>query len=385
MTAASRRDTLRAVAGILLAVAWPFGSGVRAHDGHPPDSADVSRGRADPHATGPGPEDLLAHGEALLAAGQAEAALEILQRAAHMAHTPQIECTIVRAQVQAGAYRQALAFGAHAALAHRGHPSATALYAWLLHAGGQSVIATRLLVDALQRTPDDLALRLARSELATPWPRPSGPLSSAPYRCAPYTHGDAVSSETVRCTGTGMLGADGRSALVPRTALGRLDACWLRNGLGRTVHAKVSGHAGGMALLRLEHDLPPAAAAAVSSPVFAGSPLATAEFVPCDSADAAWPVLHLGFAGKVPARGARALGIALPAGPRGGPVFDRAGRLAGVAMAQEGVDTLVNIADLPAGYAPAATAPAAVSLTIALDATYESALHLALQVLTSRI
>jgi len=95
------------------------------------------------------------------------------------------------------------------------------------------------------------------------------------------------------------------------------------------VRAHVSGHVDGWTLLRLAQPLP--AAEAAPSPVFAGSPVATTEFMACDAAEVAWPVLRQGFAGRVPVQGPRALGIELPPGPRGGPVFDRAGRLAGEA------------------------------------------------------
>jgi tetratricopeptide (TPR) repeat protein len=379
--AVRRRWVLGAAAG-LGAVATC--ASVHAQDARLPGTFEAWRRRFDERAGVPSPEALLEQGEALLAAGEAEAALEVLQRAANMAHTPQIECTIVRAQVQADAYRQALAFGAHAALSHRGFPSATALYAWLLHAGGQPVIATRLLDDALRKAPDDVALRLARDELGKPWPQPSGPLLSAPLRCAPYAHGDVLPTQALRCVATGVLAADGRSALVPRSALDGVEACWLRNGLGRTVRAHVSGHADGWTLLRLAKPLPVATAEAAPSTVFAGSPVATTEFMACEAGDAAWPVLRQGFAGRVPAQGPRALGIELPPGPRGGPVFDRAGRLAGVALAQAGVDTLVSVAALPPGVAPAAAGAAAAAREASLDAIYETALRLSLQVLVSR-
>jgi hypothetical protein len=51
----------------------------------------------------------------------------------------------------------------------------------------------------------------------------------------------------------------------------------------------------------------------------------TAEALP------AWPLLRAGFIGA-PRQSLRRLGIAVPVGPRGGPVFDAAGRLAGIAV-----------------------------------------------------
>ena len=59
-----------------------------------------------------------------------------------MLHAPDTEAAQVRAHMQAGDYRRALAFGAHAASAHRRDwPAGTALYAWLLQAGGQAAAA----------------------------------------------------------------------------------------------------------------------------------------------------------------------------------------------------------------------------------------------------
>jgi tetratricopeptide (TPR) repeat protein len=370
-----RRLALRAAAAAALAAAWPIAG---AQDASLPGSFDAWRRRFDERSSEPGPEVLLAEGEALLVAGDAAAALEVLQRAANLAHTPQIECTITRAQVQAGAYRQALAFGAHAALSHRAFAQAMALYAWLLHAGGQSVIAARLLDDALQRAPDDTVLRLARDELARPWPQPAGPLLQAPLRCAPHAHGTPVPPRAVHAVGSAVLAADGRHALVARDALGDAPRCWLRNGLGRTVRADIASHAGDWTLLRCEAPLPAATLSAAPAPVFAGSPIATCEYALMPRGDPVWPVLRQGFAGRLPTQGPRPLGIALPPGPRGGPVFDRAGRLAGVARTGPAGDLLVAATELPLGFALAA---ARAELEAPLDAVYEAALLLTLQVL----
>lgn len=373
MTALPRRRVL-AAAGLGLAAGWLPAA---AHDGSPPGSFEAWRHRSDERADRPDPDTLLAEGEALLASGDAEAALEVLRRAADLAHTPQIECTITRAQVQAGAYRHALAFGAHAALSHRGFAQAMALYAWLLHVGGQSVIAARLLDDALQRAPDDAVLRLARDELARPWPQPEGPLRQAPLRCAPHTHG-AVVPPAVQVTGTAVLAADGRRALVARADMDGASHCWLRNGLGRTVRAEAESGTGPWTVLRCEVPLPVPALKASPAPVFAGSPVATCEYAATPHGEASWPVLRQGFAARLPSPGPRPLGIALPPGPRGGPVFDRGGRLAGVAHAGVAGDQLIAATELPLGFAADTTATAAEA---PLDGVYETALLLTLQLL----
>ncbi len=328
---------------------------------------------------------LLAEGEALLAAGEALAAQDVFQRAAMLMHAPDTECSIVRAQMQAGQYRQALAFGAHAALAHRGFTGALALYAWLLHVGGQSVIAARLLADAAERQPEDAALRLARDQLAAPWPQPSGSLLAAPLRAAPYGHGASPQPGQGRVAGTATLLQGGRSALVPLATLRGATAVLLRNGLGQTVAGRVTQafEPAGLALLALDPALPVDAGATTASRVpFAGSPATVVEHAVADHTEPAWPLLRQGFFGRLPAAGPRPLGVTMPPGARGGPVFDRAGRLAGITLAApDGSDALLAVADWPltAGFPVVEVAPGAAP--VAIDAVYETALRLTLQVI----
>lgn len=329
---------------------------------------------------------LLAEGEALLAAGDAQAAQDSFQRAAMLMHAPDTECSIVRAQMQAGHYRQALAFCAHAALAHRGFAGGVALYAWLLHLGGQSVIAQRLLAEAAERQPDDEAVRIARAQLAAPWPVPQGPLRSAPLRAAPYGHGVDVDESRSRLAGTATLVEGGQSALVPSATVHGARELRLRNGLGQTVRARVDGidEATGVAVLRLEQALSLPAELAMSRRMpFAGSPAAVVEFAAGgDAAGAAWPWLRLGFFGRVPMSGPRPLGVAMPAGARGGPVFDRAGLLAGLSLpAPDGKDRLLVVSEWPvaSGLPEADAVPGAPAAPV--DAVYEAALRLALQVI----
>lgn len=328
---------------------------------------------------------LLAEGEALLRAGDAVAAQDVFQRAAMRMHSPDTECSIVRAQMQAGAYRQALAFGAHAALAHRGFAGGVALYAWMLHVGGQSLVAARLLADALQRHPGDMVLKAAREGLRSPWPLPAGGLLAAPLRAAPYAHGDAAALP-LRCAGTGTLMPDGLTAWVPAGLLGDGETIQVRNGLGQTRTAQLAeGPApAGAVRLRLSAALPlPDGLALAARPPFAGSPLAVVEFGASDSGDAAWPQLVQGFAGGVAAEGSRRLGVELARGPRGGPVFDRSGRLAGIALPADGGADRLAMLDAPDGVAAAGGAgPAPPAAPI--DAVYESALRLTLQILLPR-
>jgi hypothetical protein len=325
----------------------------------------------------------LARGEAALTQGDAAAAQESFQRAALMAHAADTECSIVRAHMQAGEYRRALAFGAHTAYAHRDFPGGAALYAWLLHAGGQGEFAQRKLDEAAAFAPDDAALRTARDQLAQPWPHAHGALLAQPLRIAPYAHGMALPSAT-RCVGTALLIDEGRAALLPRTTLGAATQVWLRNGLGSTVLAALdTAHRDvppPLARLQLAQPLPAAAGlqGATREP-FAGSAGSMVEYAPSSDGAAAWPLLRFGFIGRRTASDQRLLGLPAPRGPRGGPVFDAAGRVAGLALHDaDGTDCWLPLAAL---HAALPTPSAGVAAPQALDAVYETGLRAALQVL----
>ena len=343
---------------------------------------------------------LLDAGEQLLSQGDVQAARQAFDRAAMMLHAADTEAALVRTHMQAGEYRQALAFGARAAGAHRREwPAGTALYAWLLQVGGQGVVAQRMLDEAPVLAPDDAALLAAQAQLARPWPQASGPLA-LPLQVAPYAVGAAV-PPGARVVGSALLLASGTAALAPaallRTAALRPDQVWLRNGLGDTVAAQVEqpDEALGLVLLRLAAPLPAVAMMPVVHDPFAGAPASMVEFGTADGAlAAAWPLLRQGFFSRVTAAdGPRLLGIAAPAGPRGGPVFDAAGRLAGIAIAAaDGQDRLVPASALLLHFGPAwignttrssgvvATGPARAEV----DVVYERALRSVLQVLLAR-
>ena len=212
----------------------------------------------------------------------------------------------------------------------------------------------------------------------------------APLRAAPYAV-PAFLPLGARAAGTALLLADGRRAVVPSATVRSARSVWLRNAMGRTVAAKVApvGVDETLAVLHLETALPavPWLTAPPREP-FAGSPAYTVEYVPSENADATWPLLHLGFFGRMlTAAGDRLLGIELMPGPRGGPVFDAQGRLAGIALpGGDGHDRLAGLealARLAAG--GPVTAPNATSVAptdrVAADALYEVAMRLALQVL----
>ncbi len=142
-----------------------------------------------------------------------------------------------------------------------------------------------------------------------------------------------------------------------------------------------------LSVLRLERALPmPAELLAAARAPFAGSIGYAVEYATTPgAAQPAWPQMRLGFFGRAPSQeAAPLLGIELPTGARGGPVFDVAGRFAGIAVrgpdeADRLVDSAVLESRLGAVFgAPQGTPP---SPRVAQDLLYERALLLALQVI----
>jgi hypothetical protein len=338
---------------------------------------------------------LLDEGEAELAAGRGEEALERFEQAASMLHAADTEIRIVRAHMALGGYRRALAFCAHAAGAHRDQPGGTALYAWLLHIGGQPLVARRVLDQAIESQAPPLLIETA-AQLRLPWPSLTELLLQSPWRLAPLASG-AVPAPDGRCVGTATLLPSGEAALLPAVAVADARAVWVRNGLGHTVRAgrAVATLTGGLVALALERPLlQPPWRATVREP-FAGSPGSTFEYTPDAQARAAWPLTRQGFfPGAAGTRdSSRPLGLGAPPGPRGGPVFDRSGHWVGVALgAAEGSDRLLALSALPAGLLAAAAwqdtgeraPPAPSGSSASLDFLYERALPGALQIIVAR-
>jgi hypothetical protein len=332
-------------------------------------------------------------GELALARGDTEAAERAFDSAARIVHSADIEMGLVRTYMQAGDYRRALIFASHAAGAHRNVPAGTALYGWLLHIGGQGVAARRYLREAHEAFPGDEALRQAGAMVAAPQPLPGTALLSPPLRAAPYPLPCAALPEGTRTAGTALLLGDGRLAVVPAATVRGASQLWVRNAMGLTVAAEwLPGPDATLAVLKLASPLPavPWLSAPPREP-FAGSPSMTVEYVPASDGAATWPLLHQGFFGRsLAAPGDRPLGIDLASGPRGGPVFDALGRLAGMSVpGVDGVDRMVSVdalsraARLPPLAAADGTAPQARPADrMSVDALYEVGMRLALQVLT---
>ena len=267
-----------------------------------------------------------------------------------MLHAADTEMALVRTYMQGGAYRRALSFAAHTAGAHRDVPAGAVLYAWLLHVGGQAAFAQRVLDQTEARWPGDALTAQARAQLRSPTPVADGALLSPPWRVAPFD-ADTALPATARVASSGVLVDGGRRALVPLAALGERRALWVRDGLGRRSMARVERRVEdlGLALLRLDDPIETASGLVLAPrDPFPGSPGFAVDYVATPDAAPAWPLLYSGFIGMPDgAGGLRRLGIEVPAGAQGGPVFDAGGRFAGIALrGADGQDRLVPVSAL---------------------------------------
>lgn len=274
---------------------------------------------------------LLQRGEADLARDPASA-VEEFELVAAMGHAADGELGLVRAYMQAGEYRRALAFCAHAAGEHFDVAGAAVLYAWLLRAGGQGEVAQGILAEALARAPSDALVLEAARAFASPPAVPDGVLLQAPHRVAPAevrARGQGPVPQEARVVASGVLVGAGRYALVPTPAsdAAPVTKFWVRNGLGETTEAVIDTPAAsaapfGVVLLRLRAPIASGGADTVAARApFAGSPGFAVEYAEGAPATPAWPLLHPGFLGALSgSAGLRRLGIEVSAGSRGGPV-----------------------------------------------------------------
>ena len=340
---------------------------------------------------------MLRKGEIALARLDVTGALDAFERAALILHAPDTEIALVRAYMQSGDYRRALAFGAHTAGAHLDEVGGSLLYVWLLHAGGQPAIAQRLLADAETRMPVNPRVRAVHQQLRSAVPVARGPLLALPTRLAPYGGMKGLPA-TARVVGSAVLMHSGANALLPLSLLPASGRLWLRNGLGQLVQAWTDQKFStlGVALVRLQSRLPvPDDSLVAASDAFPGSPGFAVEYVASPDAAPAWPLLRTGFLGSASgANGERLLGLALPAGPRGGPVFDAAGQLIGLALpgrSGQGNDRLIPASELKKALGASFTAmppqagtpvaPASARPRASVDKIYEASLKTSLQVI----
>lgn len=331
---------------------------------------------------------LLQAGERALREGDPAAALVRFEEAASISHAVDTELGIVRSHMQAGEYRRALAFCAHTAGAHPESPAGAVLYIGLLHAGAQAGPARRLLDLTLERFPDDPQLRALRRLLNNEATAPGHELLRPPARLAPY--GAPGLPVGTRVVGSATLIDAGRHALIPLTLL-PAGVRWVRNGLGQSSQVTLERRlpAIGLALVRLRKPLSfPSALVEAPRDPFPGSPAFAPEYASEREGDASWPVLRIGFIGPASPFGDRKeLGVSMPHGPRGGPVFDASGRLSGIAIRGPArADQLIPVRLLrEAGIALATDSRAvAPDARAAADEIYELAMRSTLQVIVAR-
>ncbi|MCV2357549.1 hypothetical protein LNV08_01010 [Paucibacter sp. TC2R-5] len=376
------------VAGLFFSLATFVCGGTQAHQ-HPHQHSQGQQGHAQSPSE-PERQALLQAARTALAAGDSDTAQRRLDAAAMISHAADTELLLLQAQMQAGEYRSALMFASHTAGAHIHEPEALALYAWMLALGEQRAEAMRMLEAGLKRLPNEPALLATQQQLprAEPMAQAESDPVAASIRPGPLAVGAPVPSHAL-ALGSGLLLDGGRLALVPLAPSQAATQLWLRNGLGHTstAHLLQSFDSLGLALLSLDTPLPIAQSKLARAPrdAFAGSPATAFAYLATPSAQAAWPAMHRGFLGRISAaNNQQALGVELPLAPRGGPVFDQAGRWIGLVLPnQDGEPKLLPLSVLQAQLGASFTDVPVLQqgLPIALDQQYEQALPLTVQLL----
>jgi hypothetical protein len=338
-------------------------------------------------------EALLQKAEQSLAAGRADEAAAALDSAVAMAHEADAELLQVRCLMQQGRFRPAASLAAHTAGDHRDGLLPVALYAWLLELAGQESIGRARLEAAMReasaagRADDPIALAVMRA--ITTQDIPASPvLLMPPHRFAPYAYDLGVAPPaSARVVAVGVAWEGGANALVPAAAVAGGGRFWVRNGLGQTVAAKASRRIPGLDLVLLELDMPVPDADArwATRDPFAGSPGFVADYPPVAAAEPAWPRVRHGFLGGATLSSpVRRLGVPLFAGSRGGAVFDKSGRAAGVAVAtSQGGTVFLTVSQVrrALGESDAAAGAQRDEAVMAFDAAYEQAMRMTLQVI----
>lgn len=358
---------------------------------------EQSRARALAAPNGAAPQEravLLARGEAALVRNDTDAAQTAFDNAASVLHAADTEMGLVRTYMQQGQYRRALAFAAHTAGSHPDDARGSALYAWLLHLGGQPVIAQKLLAENIARLPKQQLLLTVQKQLQTNAPSATGDLLSTPARMAPQGPLAGL-PKRASVIASGLVIDSGKLVLVPTAVLGKRTQVWVRNGLGQLASAQRDPKRSDptMTVLILRNKLAePDALVLAPRDAFPGSPAFALEYNPSTTAHPQWPVLHTGFLASPQAHSTdRPLGITLNPGPRGGPVFDEGGRLIGIAMAvlsnagkPGNEDQLVLTSALHQRLGPAlGTVASAQKQRVPVDQIYESALRSTVQIIAA--
>ena len=335
---------------------------------------------------------LVTQGEQALRANDAGAALRAYERAAALRHVAEAEWGLVRSWMQAGNYRRALAFAAHAAGAHPDVAEGAGLYAWLLHIGGQPGLARQTLAEARQRDPANTLLAATAERLRDPAGAPDPRLFDGATRQGPHAADVTRLPAAARVAGSGVLLPAGRVALVPADAVAGATLLWLRDARGRGASAQVARMLPELGLAELTvdaglHDAGDAVDALGVAPrdAFPGSPeLVVAFAAPADAPRLpVWPVLRTGFVGRWIDGASYRLGTDLDgASALGGPVFDQQGRLIGMTMrGPDGAARLLAVSALRAAWPQAFAEVPPDAPKLSPDAVYERAMDVAVQLI----
>jgi S1-C subfamily serine protease len=335
-------------------------------------------------------QQLLIAGEQALRRGDTTLAGYFFEHAASVAHTADAELGLIRTFMQMGEYRHAMAYAAHTAGVHLDETMGVALYAWLLHLGGQSRVGALFLERARERAPNDSMLRRTSVLLKSLSARPDGNFLDPPARFVPYSVDADSLPASARTVSSGVVIERGQKVLTSATALAGATRVWVRNGIGRSSAASLvrTFPEIDLAELALEQPLQDIAVVIAVRSAYPGSPAFTVEFAAPDDVAPAWPTLRVGFLGRVDPddSGVYSLGVDMPAGARGGPVFDAAGRLIGVASKDRaGRDNLVSSARVGAALGWNGGDPSRIAAMerIGVDEIYERALVNTVQVIAA--
>jgi tetratricopeptide (TPR) repeat protein len=277
-----------------------------------------------------------------LAAGDTTHAAELFEQAARIDDArPDAEIGMVRAYLQAGEYRKALAFATLVAGEHRGSNQAEAFLAWIEFIGGQKQFALKRLDAALAQSPDDpdlLEVRARIRAIAGAETYISSPTTRLALDPVVPPHMDMPDVNAMQARASGVVVANGSRVLTGAAAVASARGdLWVRNALGQMRPAVIEQADGptGVAVLRLKEPFQPSASidAWQTARVFSGAPCYVVAFPALGLNDPAWPVLSAGLLGRIGALpGTMELTMKLPVGARGGAAFDSSGRLIGLVV-----------------------------------------------------
>lgn len=334
----------------------------------------------------PGGAAALLEAERALREGRVDDALLLFERASLSGHAARAETGLVRAHLQQGQYRRALALAAHVAGEHADFPEGVGLYAWLLWIGGQTTLAERVLARAQERAPGESILVHTAALLRSHGESMPAALLEEPARYAPFSPESAALPPGARVIGTGVVSGAGRllAALAVAPDAGRL---WARDGRGRVCRVRAAGGPQRFGLMQLERldpvDVEPESLATPPRAAFPGSPALVAGYATNPAPAPAWPLLRAGFL-RMPSAPARPYPLEGEAADKrlsGGPVFDVAGRWIGVAVGSDAGLAVVLVPSLRAQGLLAADAVPAAGTSVAIDAVYERALTGTVQII----